>query len=52
MSVVRSLAWAAGGLAVSPALEYAWHAWIAHAVGKKKRDLALVRTRAGSGDRR
>ncbi len=35
MSLLRSLSWAAGGLAVSPALEYAWHAWIAHSVGKR-----------------
>lgn len=34
MSITRAVTWAAGGLVVSPALEYAWHAWIAHGTGK------------------
>lgn len=28
--MLRSLAWFSGGLALTPFLEYAWHAWIAH----------------------
>ena len=34
MSITRAVTWAAGGLVVSPALEYSWHAWIAHWTGK------------------
>jgi len=30
---LRALGWAIGGLAVTPLLEYAWHAWIAHGRG-------------------
>jgi sterol desaturase/sphingolipid hydroxylase (fatty acid hydroxylase superfamily) len=30
MRLFRSLSWTGVGLAVTPLLEYAWHAWIAH----------------------
>ncbi|MBX7194058.1 MAG: sterol desaturase family protein [Sandaracinaceae bacterium] len=34
MSSSRTFGWAIAGLAVSPFLEYAWHAWIAHGKGR------------------
>lgn len=31
MRIGKTIAWAAGGLAAAPLLDYAWHAWVAHA---------------------